>query len=360
MNKACTHLDSWGEARSICLVSSRACLHPVQARAPCVRSAFGATLLNVPARLLDLLGETPQSGEALGAQLGVGRVTVHSWAGQLREAGHPLLVSRRGYALAPDTPTPDAVRPRGAFGQAYRYVGQVDSTQDEIRRWADHPLHPAPHGAVVLAEIQTGGRGRRGRAWATPPGALTFSLLLCQARSLPELAVLPLAAGVALHQAVAGSGVAAGLKWPNDLLAPDGRKLAGVLLEADIRGEELRRAVLGIGLNVAVAPEGAACLAEFGPVSRVAVLRQLLAELERWLSAPAGELLAAWQARNVTLGRQVRVHTPQGEVAGLARDVAGDGSLLVEVPGGAVVRIGAGDVQLVGEWKEQQHATERA
>lgn len=317
----------------------------------CVRSAIGARLLNVPARLLGLLGPSPQGGEALGARLGVGRVTVHSWAGQLREAGYPLLVSRRGYALAPDTPTPEALRATGTFGRAYRYLGRVGSTQDEVRAWADDPLTPAPHGAVVLAEVQTGGRGRRGRNWATPPGALTFSLLLRQARSLPELALLPLAAGVALGQTVAGFGVPAGLKWPNDLLAGDGRKLAGVLLEADIRGEELRRAVLGIGLNVAAAPEDAACLAEFGPVSRVEVLRWLLAELETWLSAPADEVLAAWRAHSATLGRQVRVQTPQGEVAGLAHAISADGSLLVRVPGGEV-RIGAGDVQLVGEWKE--------
>lgn len=97
------------------------------------------------------------------------------------------------------------------------------------------------------------GRGRRGRAWTPVPGGLTFSVLLRGGGedgqtplTLPELALMPLAAGVAV-QAACGAG---GLKWPNDLLAPDGRKLAGILLEADLRGEEARRAVLGIGLNV--------------------------------------------------------------------------------------------------------------
>ncbi|MPY67533.1 biotin--[acetyl-CoA-carboxylase] ligase [Deinococcus sp. SDU3-2] len=299
----------------------------------------------MPERLLPLLTDQPQSGDALGARLGVNRVTVNTLARRLEGEGVPVVTGRAGYALAPGTPAPGLVAVSGTFGRALRYRGTLGSTQDEARAWADDPGGPAPHGAVVVAERQTAGRGRRGRTWDTPHGTLVFSVLLHGPLPLPDLALMPLAAGVALHAACEVGG----LKWPNDLLAPDGRKLAGILLEADLRGEEARRAVLGLGVNVAAAPPGAAGLHEFRPgLTRAALLSRLLAELERWLSAPPDEVLAAWRRSNLTLGREVRVKAARGEVSGTALDLDAGGSLLVRLPGGSTVPVHAGDVQLVG------------
>ncbi|EYB67130.1 bifunctional biotin operon repressor/biotin--acetyl-CoA-carboxylase ligase BirA [Deinococcus phoenicis] len=304
----------------------------------------------MPARLLPLLTDRPQSGESLGLRLGVNRVTVNTLARRLAEEGVPVVTSRGGYALAPGTPAPGLVPVAGTFGQALRYAGTVGSTQDEARAWADDPHDPAPHGAVVVAERQTAGRGRRGRVWDTTGGTLVFSVLLGGPLALPELALMPLAAGVALR-AACGVG---GLKWPNDLLAPPpdgtgGRKLAGILLEADLRGEEARRAVLGIGVNVSAAPEGAAWLSAFTPgLTRAALLARILAELERWLAAPPGAVLDAWRAVNVTLGREVRVSTPRGDLTGTALDLDAQGSLLIRTPEGSVVTAHAGDVHLIG------------
>ncbi|GGM10260.1 biotin--[acetyl-CoA-carboxylase] ligase [Deinococcus aerophilus] len=307
----------------------------------------------MPRRLLPLLTDRPQSGDVLGARLGVNRVTVRTLAHALIEEGVPLSVSRAGYALEPGTPAPGMVRRDGELGRALRYRGTVGSTQDEARAWADDPQDPAPHGAVVVAERQTGGRGRRGRAWTTASGSLVFSVLLrgpgeTGGLSLTELALLPLAAGVAVH-AACGVG---GLKWPNDLLSADGRKLAGILLEADLRGEEARRAVLGIGLNVTAAPAGAAHLAEFRPeVTRAGVLEALLPQLERWLRASPAEILAGWEAANVTLGRTVRVQTPRGVLEGMAGRLDAHGSLIVQTPDGPHT-VSAGDVELVGRLTE--------
>ncbi|MCP2014299.1 BirA family biotin operon repressor/biotin-[acetyl-CoA-carboxylase] ligase [Deinococcus sp. HSC-46F16] len=299
----------------------------------------------MPGRLLPLLTDQPQSGDALGARLGVNRVTVNTLARRLEGEGVPVVTTRAGYALVPGTPAPGLVSVSGTFGRALRYRGTLGSTQDEVRAWADDPLHPAPHGAVVVAERQTAGRGRRGRTWDTAHGSLVFSVLLHGPLPLPDLSLMPLAAGVALH-AACGVG---GLKWPNDLLAPDGRKLAGILLEADLRGEEARRAVLGLGVNVAAAPPGAAHLHEFRPeLTRAGLLSRLLAELEHWLSALPEEVLAAWRCSNLTLGREVRITTARGEVSGTALDLDAGGSLLVRLPGGATVPVHAGDVQLVG------------
>ncbi len=323
-------------------------------------------LLNVPARLLPLLTETPQSGERLAEQLGVGRVSVNTLAHTLRQEGYPVEVSRRGYALQAGTPAPWLV-PELA-GRPYRYLGTTSSTQNELRAWASDPHSPAPAGAVVLAERQTVGRGRRGRVWesqetATAPDTgrnLTFSLLLPPQPELNRLSLLPLAAGVALAQVTQALAGVGGLKWPNDLLTPDRRKLAGILLEADLRGEEVTRAVLGIGLNVGSGPAGAAWLHEFAPgLRRDTLLLALLSALREWLAAPAEQILNAWREASVTLGQQVQVQTQAGTtqasttqtntVTGRAHDIGPDGALLVQADGGELRRVTAGDVQLVGQ-----------
>lgn len=174
---------------------------------------------------------------------------------------------------------PDAVLPllRGRFGRPYSYVEACASTQ--------RLLPPdAPEGAVAVAEHQTEGRGRLGRTWHDEPGAsLLFSLCL---RPTPPQALWPTLTAVAGEACADGIEAVGGrrpaIKLPNDLLL-DGRKLAGILAEA-----EVGRIVLGVGVNVASAPyAGAAAL---GPgVDRAELLVELLARLEaaydRWLSA---------------------------------------------------------------------------
>jgi BirA family biotin operon repressor/biotin-[acetyl-CoA-carboxylase] ligase len=288
--------------------------------------------------LLDLLDETYQRGETLADRLGVSRAAVSKEAKRLLAEGFPVEVSRRGYRIRPGTPLPHLFQPEGRLGKPYRYLGRVGSTQDILRAWAEAG---APEGALVLAEVQERGRGRRGRPWESRPGeSLTFSLLLRPALPLSALSLLPLLAGLALFEAV-GLG---GLKWPNDLLAPDGRKLAGVLLEAKAEGEEVAYALLGVGVNVAWAPEGAASLQEFGPYSRQEVLLAFLRRLEALLPLleDPEALLARYRQASYTLGRRVRVETPKGVVEGVAQEVLPDGSLLV---GG--VRVGAGEVALL-------------
>lgn len=317
--------------------------------ATCTCQPVNGILVDVPP-LLTHLTDRYQSGESLARRLGISRAAVWKQMAVLRQAGYPVETQRGlGYRLAPGTPTPAAleVLRRGSFGAFYAYLGTVSSTQDVLRNWA---LDGAEEGSVVLAERQEKGRGRRGRAWASEPGhSLTFSVLLRPRLPLSSLPLLPLAAGLALCEAC-GVG---GLKWPNDLLAPDGRKLAGVLLEAEVSGEEVAYVLLGIGLNVHRAagfPPEAAALEEFGKVSRVQVLARLLERLEfchaRLEADPQG-LLHDYRAKSYTLGHQIRVQTPQGEIWGRATDIAPDGSLLVE-RSGQTHRIGAGDVQLVG------------
>ncbi|MCR4391542.1 MAG: biotin--[acetyl-CoA-carboxylase] ligase [Candidatus Acetothermia bacterium] len=252
------------------------------------------------------------------------------WGGDERAGG--LGHRPRSPDLLPQVVLP---RLRGRFGRPYRYLGVVGSTQDALRQWA---RAGAPEGAVVLAERQTAGRGRWGRAWVSPGGGLYFSVLLRPVQPLP---LLPLAAGVALVDACQLGG----LKWPNDLLAPDGRKLAGVLAEAEVQDGGAQAVYLGVGLNVEPdgLPLGAAGLAEFRPVDRAELLAEVLWALEVWTSAPPEAVGHAWRQRNCTLGRWVRVTMGEGAVEGVAVDLAADGALVVQTRAGQRT-VRAGDV----------------
>jgi len=192
-------------------------------------------------------------------------------------------------------------------------LGSVASTQEVAR--------PLPIGSAVVADHQQAGRGRLDRHWEAPPATALLASFV-----LPFQPLAPIAAGVAAGEAC---GPAVRLKWPNDLLLED-RKLGGILVEA-----AGGRAIVGIGINLAWAPPGAARL----DLERDPLLERLVAALERWWEAPPEALLAAWRARSDTLGRRVRVELGAEVFEGEAEDIADDGSLIV-----AGRRVAAGDV----------------
>jgi BirA family biotin operon repressor/biotin-[acetyl-CoA-carboxylase] ligase len=244
----------------------------------------------------------------------------------------------------------------GGLWTSLRVVSSTGSTN------ADLLARGGPEGQVLAAEEQTAGRGRGGRTWVSRPGAsLTFSVLLRPVTVPPSSrGWLPLLTGVAVAAGVrSASGVAAGLKWPNDVLVGD-RKLAGILAEQSTDGDTV---VVGVGLNVAteerelpVSPTGlpaTSLLVEGADVGREAVLAEILRSLERWYLAftadpdPVGSgLLAEYRSACTTLGRQVRVELPAGRVlAGVAEDVDPSGRLLVRPVGAAfATAVSAGDV----------------
>jgi BirA family biotin operon repressor/biotin-[acetyl-CoA-carboxylase] ligase len=217
----------------------------------------------------------------------------------------------------------------------------------------------APDRSVLAAEHQVAGRGRFDRAWTSPPRAgLTFSALVRPTVAIQHWGWLPLLAGVALHEAVdAASGIASALKWPNDLLAADGRKLAGIL--AQTSGEAV---VIGVGVNVDTTADElpvdtATSLAQAGAHTLdrtellAAVLTRLDARYAQWLDcngdAAACGLAEAYRAACSTIGRSVRVSLGDGAVVeGDATDVDALGRLIVRTSAGEQC-IGAGDVEHV-------------
>jgi BirA family biotin operon repressor/biotin-[acetyl-CoA-carboxylase] ligase len=189
----------------------------------------------------------------------------------------------------------------------------VASTQDVARE--------LPIGSVVVADHQTAGRGRLSRRWEAPPGTGLHASFVVAPGPL-----LSIAAGVAVAEAC---GPEVRLKWPNDLLL-DGLKAGGILVESS-KG----KAVVGVGVNLLWAPPGAARLER----SRDELLEKVKIELDRWVSAPDDEVLAAWRRLSDTLGRKVRVELPDRVLEGSAEDIDERGALIVDG-----VHVSAGDV----------------
>jgi BirA family transcriptional regulator, biotin operon repressor / biotin---[acetyl-CoA-carboxylase] ligase len=286
------------------------------------------------------------SGETLAAQAGVTRPAIWKAVQRLKQDGYALESSDAGYRFEADAP----VMP----GVIYR--GSVGSTMDEVRTLA---RDGAPEWTLLLAERQTAGRGRRGRPWQSPTGAgLYFTMLLRPTVPLAQLALLPLLVGACVAQAVRlETGVQTLLKWSNDVLTTDGRKLAGILLETEVEDGAARFALLGIGINVrrqdfpsdlnAAALE--ACTKEFASVHRRQLLERIIntlrLEYQRYLDHPE-HALALWRAQPNTLGRAVTVLEPSGATwHGTAKALTDQGALLI-FDGTEHRTVFAGDISL--------------
>jgi BirA family transcriptional regulator, biotin operon repressor / biotin---[acetyl-CoA-carboxylase] ligase len=250
----------------------------------------------------------------------------------------------------------DAVAGRlGAFAGRATWFPVLPSTNDLASRLADGG---APEGTVVVADRQTAGRGRQGRAWCSPPGAgLYVSVLLRPPARATGL--LTLAAGVALADGIqAATGFPPVLKWPNDILA-HGRKVGGILAEAGTAVRAVQHVVLGFGINISVAalpPEVAriatALETELGrPVDGAAVLAECLAalwrEYEQLVAGAERATLDRWRERaRPMLGRAVEWDRDGRVLCGVAEDVDASGALVIR-SGGGTERLIAGEVRWV-------------
>ena len=261
----------------------------------------------------------------------------------------PSRVPLDGPALA------TALTADSALWRSLEVVPEIGSTNAALLAAA---ADDAPEGTVLVAEHQVTGRGRLDRVWTSPPGAgITVSFLLRPDVPSARRGWLPLLTGVALTEAVGEvPGVRASLKWPNDLLAAGGAKLAGILAEVGSGA-----VVVGVGLNVSTRgdelPETGTSLALAAgrPVDRAAVLLQFLRGFERRYLAWAqtlGDPVSSGLARDYlawcsTVGAQVVVTLPDGStLEGVAESVDWDGRLVVRTAEG-VVELASGDVRHV-------------
>lgn len=290
--------------------------------------------LHARRRVLDELATGPTSEARLRAVTDEHDVSLETTVDSLRAGG--FAIERAGGRYAVTSAPEDGLGVLWGLEApfAVEHHARLASTNDRARDLAAEGAGDL----AVLADVQTGGRGRRERAWASPPGGIYCSVVLRPALAPGRVQLLTLAGAVAAVRAIRAAGMTAGIKWPNDVLTPDGRKLAGVLTEAATGGGAVEWAIVGIGLNAAVEPgmlpSGAASVsAVVGDVDRTAMTRRLLEGLHELRSA-LGDIPDAWRRHARTPGRDVRVETDEGVVEGRAVDIDTTGALILETDAG--------------------------
>lgn len=319
--------------------------------------------------LLQHLIAGPATGDALASAAGQTRAAVWKRIEALREAGVAIEAKPgRGYALSQPLDLLDAeaivaalTAPTRARLAALEVAWSIDSTNSELLR---RPT-PAQGVAVLLAERQTGGRGRRGRVWASPLAAhLYLSLSRSFGGGLARLGGLSLVAGIAAVEALQGLGYGAvRLKWPNDLVVLDGdglRKLGGLLIEGGGEYAGPARAVIGLGLNVRMPAAAAASIdqpwSDLSGLSgtrglardavAAALLERLLPALDEFDLAGLAPFLDRYAAFDALAGQAISVHGADATHQGTALGLADDGALRVRLDDGEERRFHAGEVSV--------------
>lgn len=303
------------------------------------------------------------SGEIIAEKLEVSRTAIWKHIQSLRKRGYTISSSERlGYKLdeTPDLLLPEIIQ-YGlqteiiAAENKILYKVSVDSTNEIAKKAA---YDGASDGTIVVAEEQTGGKGRLQRNFFSPKEkGIWFSIILrpqCTPKDAPKFTLM---AAVAVVRAFEKFNLTAKIKWPNDILF-DGRKLVGILTEMSAEIGHVNYIVVGIGINVNIKREEfpadireiAASLSEIAgeTLSRVEIFRAVLEEIDRlYINYDFDEIFKLWRQYNITLGKKVTVLSAEsGDIfSGKAVDIDADGALIVDTADGRKI-VYAGDVSI--------------
>ena len=317
--------------------------------------------------ILKMLKETPDflSGQQLCEGLGVSRTAVWKAIRQLEEEGYAIeAVRNRGYRLvaSPDVitaPELKTVLSTVWLGSQVNCFYETDSTNRQARKLAEEG---APHGTLVAADSQSAGKGRRGRARASPRGVgVWMSFILRPELSPSKASMLTLVAGMAV---VAGirqiSGLSPQIKWPNDAVV-DGKKICGILTEMSTEEDSIRYVVVGIGINVntesfppEISDTATSLKLSLGhELKRAPLIGAVLKSFEQYYSRfmEYGDMTGLMDEYNEMLAnrkRQVRVLDPHGSYEGMALGIDKEGCLLVKREDDSVSAVISGEVSVRG------------
>lgn len=315
-------------------------------------------------KLLALLnGGQTIPGPKLGNQLGISRAAVWKRITELKGLGIPIQSVRgRGYTLSLPVECLDAnlIRNELLMGvvSSVRSLSVVEVTESTNRDIKALP-ESEQHAAVVLAEYQSAGRGRRGRQWVSPFAANCYLSIGWRFRQSPaELGCLSLAVGVMVKRAINGLGVAdVSLKWPNDIRI-EGRKLGGCLIE--IAGDQTgpANAIVGVGINVAMPRETVIDqpwinLKEIKPeIGRntlaITLIRELIEGLTLFEQSGFTPFAGDWALADELLDRPVQIIRDDAVITGVARGISGQGGLIIDV-NGEMTEFHSGDASVRSE-----------
>jgi BirA family biotin operon repressor/biotin-[acetyl-CoA-carboxylase] ligase len=302
------------------------------------------------------------SGERLASELGVSHSVLLRLISRLRSKGVEVQGEAfTGFRLKrlPDVLLPRIVSERlhtGSIGRTLHHLYDVDSTNAYALRLIREDQ--APHGTVVIAEAQSAGKGRRGRAWSSEPGTgLYMTIVLRPDISCTQAPVLTLGVAVAAHDAIErATGLEVDVKWPNDLLV-GGRKVCGVLSELEAELDQVRSIVVGVGINVnqeRFPPDirniATSLRIETGaPQSRIEILAGFLAALEtmyrKFAEHGPAELIGRWsEASSFSSGRALEVLDGARRIRGVTAGLNPLGALRIRRPDGTLEEVYSGDV----------------
>lgn len=305
------------------------------------------------------------SGEHLSQSLNISRTAVWKRINALKKEGYKIVAStKKGYCLM-DSDLPYG-RPAIAenlttriFGRNIEFYGEVDSTNNVLKKLAQEG---AKEGTVVIADCQTRGRGRLGRNWVSEPGnGIWMSLLLRPELHPSKVQVLTLATSVAVAKALESFNIPeTGIKWPNDILIR-GKKVCGILTELSAEADRVFWVIAGIGLNVNhqgfpdeirdIATSVRLEANSGRPVDRSRLAAEIINTFERiydeFKENGSDPVIAQWKKYNLTLGKKVRLISPDGLCReGTAVDIMPDGRLVFRRDDGVTEYVFSGEISL--------------
>ncbi len=303
------------------------------------------------------------SGGKLSSKLKVSRTAIWKHIKALEQEGYEVeAVPSKGYRLVtvPDILLKSEIEQgliTKIIGREIHLHSEVVSTNTSAMEMASRG---APEGTVVIAEKQTGGKGRLGRKWISPKGNLYLSVILRPAIPTHKAPLITLMGAVAVASAIRKKcELRAAIKWPNDILL-SGKKCGGLLTEMSAEPDRIKHIVLGIGVDVnmkiselpvEIRQMTTTISAEKGEkIDRSPLLQQVLAELDRWyqvfLQNEAG-VLKEWKELNMTIGSRVTVSGTGEILEGTAQDIDNEGRLILKLDNGSVRQAAAGDVTML-------------
>ena len=302
----------------------------------------------------------PISGEKLAHELSVSRAAVWKQVQVLRDEGYDIDSSTNiGYTLAGSSGrlVPGEIKAglkTTIIGKEIKYFEETESTNIIAREMAG----PADEGTVVIAESQTGGRGRLGRKWISPTGGIWLSIIIkpkIQPSFAPRITFL---AGVSVAKTIRSYDIRAKIKWPNDVLI-EGKKVCGILTEVGAEMDMIDYCIVGIGFDTNVDTEsfpdeirnGSTSLKkELGhEIDRVEFVQKLLLEFEALYFVFQKEgfppVLEEWRNMSATIGEWVKITTQTRTIYGEAIGVDSEGALILETGEGKLEKIVAGNCE---------------
>lgn len=321
------------------------------------------------AEILKMLREAEGyvSGQQLCEHFGVSRTAVWKVIQQLKEEGYEIeAVKNKGYRIgsSPELITSEEITSQlhtSWMAKKTIYLESVDSTNNYVKKIAEAG---EKNGTLVVADEQTGGKGRRGRSWATLKGVnLAFSLLLRPSIRPEHASRLTLLMAMAVAEGIRKvTGLEAGIKWPNDVVA-DGRKVCGILTEMNTEVDYINYVVIGTGINVNQDPStfpeeirqtaGSLCALAGKKISRAELVARVMEALERYYeiflkTEDLSELYKEYNEICVNRGHEIRVMEPGHEYTGTTDGINQDGELVVRREDGSMVNVYAGEVSVRG------------